>query len=198
MGFTANVVDGNIILASWGNEIRDRTVQVFATAAERDQQWAAPPTGAVCITVDNGFIWKRSAGRWAPVYGTVVLNQTFAVPDGGYTTTGLRDLVVCGPATPFTYNTNVSFVAAINFGFSGGACTAQTDFVTNGGTSLHPTSGPFQAGGGLWVPVPMAGNASIAAGTDARIKPRINVSNTGGGMVHTGGNVLVTYYAANA
>jgi len=64
MGYTPNVVDGNIILASWGNEVRDRTRQVFATAAERDAQWAAPPNGAECVTLDTGTTWYRLAGAW--------------------------------------------------------------------------------------------------------------------------------------
>lgn len=65
MGFTPNVVDGNIILASWGNEIRDRSCQVFATVAERDSQWAAPPNGAICVTLDTNTLWRRAAGVWA-------------------------------------------------------------------------------------------------------------------------------------
>lgn len=67
MGFTANVVDGNIILAAWGNEVRDRTLQVFATEAERDAQWAAPPNGAHCVTADTYVIWVREGSAWVPV-----------------------------------------------------------------------------------------------------------------------------------
>lgn len=65
MAFTPNVVDGNIILASWGNEVRDRSCQVFATAAERNSQWAAPPNGAICVTLDTNTLWRRVAGAWA-------------------------------------------------------------------------------------------------------------------------------------
>jgi hypothetical protein len=64
MGFTPNVVDDNIILAQWGNEVRDRTAQVFSTAAERDSQWAAPPNGAICVTLDTNTLWRRAAGAW--------------------------------------------------------------------------------------------------------------------------------------
>jgi hypothetical protein len=64
MGFTNNVVDGQIILAAWGNEIRDRTVQVFATVAERDSQWATAPNGAMCVTVDTNTLWQRAGGIW--------------------------------------------------------------------------------------------------------------------------------------
>lgn len=78
MAFTPNVVDGNIILASWGNEIRDRTRQVFATPAERDAQWAAPPNGATCVTLDKFDIWDRIAGVWKarPRFGLVSASYT--------------------------------------------------------------------------------------------------------------------------
>lgn len=78
MAFTPNVVDGNVILAQWGNEVRDRTSQVFATAAERDAQWAAPPNGATCITLDTATQWRRLAGAWTAVQpGTVVTSTTW-------------------------------------------------------------------------------------------------------------------------
>jgi hypothetical protein len=62
---TADVVAGADIVTTWGNEIRDRTAQVFATAAERDAQWPAPPDGAVSYTADTAALWLRRAGAWA-------------------------------------------------------------------------------------------------------------------------------------
>lgn len=67
MGFTPNVVDGDIILASWGNQIRDRTVQVFATVGERDTQWPSPPEGAMCYVTATGSWYVRGASQWLPV-----------------------------------------------------------------------------------------------------------------------------------
>lgn len=52
MGLIADVVTGNVIASAWGNAIRDRTAQHFASRAERDAQWAARPVGAVCVTDD--------------------------------------------------------------------------------------------------------------------------------------------------
>lgn len=86
MAFTPNVVDGNVILAQWGNEVRDRTSQVFATAAERDAQWAAPPNGATCITLDTATQWRRLAGAWTAVQpGTVVTSTTWGPLGNGKT-----------------------------------------------------------------------------------------------------------------
>jgi hypothetical protein len=65
---TADVVAGGDIVAPWGNEIRDRTVQVFATAAERDAQWPAPPNGAAAFTSDMSILWSRRAGVWQQVH----------------------------------------------------------------------------------------------------------------------------------
>lgn len=70
MALTPNVVDGAIIQASWGNQIRDRSNQIFATTAERDQQWAAPPDGAVC-QAPVGTWWNRVAGVWVSMQGTL-------------------------------------------------------------------------------------------------------------------------------
>ena len=61
---TADVAQGAVVQASWGNEIRDRTAQVFATVAERDSQWASAPTGALCITLDTNTLWQRVSGAW--------------------------------------------------------------------------------------------------------------------------------------
>ena len=85
MGFTANVVDGNPILAAWGNEIRDRTLQVFATVAERDQQWpaASAPAGAHCVTVDTMTRWQIKSGAWVNTTPVQSLGRmTFTGPSG--------------------------------------------------------------------------------------------------------------------
>jgi len=71
MGLTPNVVDGNPIQAAWGNEIRDRTSQVFANAAERDAQWTAPPDGAFAVTLDDGLTHQRVLGEWYPTAGLI-------------------------------------------------------------------------------------------------------------------------------
>jgi hypothetical protein len=64
MGLTPTVVSGELIQAAWGNEIRDRTVQVFATVAERDSLWPDAPAGAVCLTLDTGTLWHRASAVW--------------------------------------------------------------------------------------------------------------------------------------
>jgi hypothetical protein len=72
MSKTLDVVAGNIIDDAWGNEIRDRTLQVFATVAERDSQWPTAPNGATCVTLDTGRQWIRIAGGWQPAWPRLV------------------------------------------------------------------------------------------------------------------------------
>jgi len=63
MALTPDVVSGTIIQSSWGNQIRDRTVQQFASIAERNV-WTAPPKGAMCVTTDTNAVWQYSGTAW--------------------------------------------------------------------------------------------------------------------------------------
>jgi hypothetical protein len=87
MGLTPNVVDGNIILAAWGNETRDRARQVFANRAAMDTEWPDAPDGATAYTTDHALTWERNAGAWVLVSRwTHALKQTWA--DGSYGDSG--------------------------------------------------------------------------------------------------------------
>lgn len=66
MGFTPNVRPDDLITSIWGNEVRDRSVQVFDSVAQRDAQWANPPNGAKCFTSDYGVSWTHRGGHWMP------------------------------------------------------------------------------------------------------------------------------------
>ena len=61
---TVDVAAGQKIASVWGNETRDRALQVFASNAERDAQWAGAPNGAHCVTLDTYTVWLRQAGAW--------------------------------------------------------------------------------------------------------------------------------------
>ena len=71
MGLTPNVVANTPILSTWGNEVRDRSLQNFATAAERAAQWLAPPEGAISYLRDVDRIDVYTGTAWTP-YGNVV------------------------------------------------------------------------------------------------------------------------------
>lgn len=76
---TVDVASGQKIASTWGNEIRDRTVQLFVSVAERDASGWAPANGAMCVTQDTGILWQRVAGSWQsrrPMTVGGVANQT--------------------------------------------------------------------------------------------------------------------------
>jgi hypothetical protein len=66
MAKTPDVVANSQASAGWANQIRDRTIQVFADIAERDTQWPAvsAPVGANCRTLNDGRAWTVFGGAW--------------------------------------------------------------------------------------------------------------------------------------
>lgn len=58
------VVSGQTIASAWGNTTYDQTTQVFATAADRANQWPAPNDGAMSYLADTGTPWQYRAGAW--------------------------------------------------------------------------------------------------------------------------------------
>jgi hypothetical protein len=69
---TPDVVDATAITTAWGNEIRDRTTQIFATTAERDA-WLAP-NGALAVVTATNYVYQRVNQAW------VLLNSTYVTP----------------------------------------------------------------------------------------------------------------------
>lgn len=73
MGLTTSVVTGEIIESAWGNEIRDRTIQVFANVAERDL-WLAT-RGCWAFVTDTGNLYMHDGTAWGPVYVDRIIAQ---------------------------------------------------------------------------------------------------------------------------
>ena len=65
-GNPVDVVTGQKIVSTWGNQIRDQTVQPFASAAARDAAITAPKRGQFCVVVDTLQQYIPGSG-WAPV-----------------------------------------------------------------------------------------------------------------------------------
>jgi hypothetical protein len=81
MAKTVDVAPNEKIASTWGNEIRDRTCQVFSSVAERDAQWTAPPNGALCVTVDTNTLWRRIAGAWQNLQPFIYATETTVSTD---------------------------------------------------------------------------------------------------------------------
>lgn len=63
-----NVTTGETIASSWGNQIRDRTIQRYASAAERASAHPSPTQGDLSYLVDVGQVQVfRSGTGWTHV-----------------------------------------------------------------------------------------------------------------------------------
>lgn len=69
-GYQANVIAGAPIASTWGNTIRDRSVMVFATTAERDSSIPAPTEGMVCYVIATKILYVYAPPAWRPTTGT--------------------------------------------------------------------------------------------------------------------------------
>ena len=149
MAYTPDVIDGAIIQTSWGNEVRNRTMQVFATNAERDAQWLTPPNGAHCVTLDTYSIWLRQAGAWVlapPQAGSQVVAANRGAQDtwpGNNTPTSVMSINV--QAKP-----GRSYALTAMLSMSGTAAATLWVIIRAGAADIQ--SVPFSyAGGGLVV-----------------------------------------------
>ena len=56
------VAPGQTIASAWGNTTYDQTVQTYANAADRTNQWPAPNEGAVSWLMDSHSPWIYRGG----------------------------------------------------------------------------------------------------------------------------------------
>ena len=61
------VAAGQTISSAWGNTTYDQTMQTFATAGDRTNQWPAPNEGALSFLVDSHTPWLFRSGAWHPL-----------------------------------------------------------------------------------------------------------------------------------
>jgi hypothetical protein len=62
VALTPTPVPGNTITATWGTEIRNRTIQVFASVAEVNA-WAAP-NGSIAYDLGSNRLYIKLGGVW--------------------------------------------------------------------------------------------------------------------------------------
>jgi hypothetical protein len=66
-GLIPDVVDGALIETAWGNAVAGtggRVLQRFDNWAQLKAQWTAPVDGVQGVTLDDGRVYVRRAGRW--------------------------------------------------------------------------------------------------------------------------------------
>jgi hypothetical protein len=69
-----------IVSAGWGNPLWDHSVQCFASAADRANQFPNPQPGAVSFTEDTRTLWVYASGAWVPLqFGSLAASGTATV-----------------------------------------------------------------------------------------------------------------------
>ena len=58
------VAAGQTIASAWGNTTYDQTMQTFASAADRTNQWPSPNEGALSFLVDSHTAFLFRSGAW--------------------------------------------------------------------------------------------------------------------------------------
>ena len=58
------VAAGQTISSAWGNTTYDQTMEVFASASDRTNQWPSPNEGAQSWLMDSHTPWVYRAGAW--------------------------------------------------------------------------------------------------------------------------------------
>lgn len=186
---------GSPIASQWSQEVTRRILHRFATVAARDAAYpaATAAAGAICVTLDTGFVWTVRGGIWCPVAGTVVAGGSAGIPDIN-TLTGLFDVYQFGTVS-FPYPVRITAVSALYLGGSGGLASAYSDIKRNDTAAVVGGGQAVQAPAGLYATAPLSVVWTIPAGNTATGTVRISVTALASGTCHTFGTVSWTYVA---
>src|SRR5690606_27390333 len=79
-----DVVLGETITTQWGNAIRDRTIQRYVDAADRNAEHPNPTAGDLAYLADTGAVEVYHSGAWQPFLpvGVVVPFAGATAPTG--------------------------------------------------------------------------------------------------------------------
>jgi hypothetical protein len=114
-----------IVSAGWGNPLWDHSVQCFASAADRANQFPAPQPGAVSFTEDTRTLWVYVNGAWVPVPTTASAAGSLVI---SVSNSASGTATVTFPAGRFTSPPSVVVVSNRSdyFGFMGTPTAAST------------------------------------------------------------------------
>lgn len=136
MGLTANVVSNTPITAAWGNEIRDRTNQNFATVAERASQWTAPPEGAFSYIRDVDQVHVYTGTIWVCITPVAAATNTADTR----TNTAYGDGAGgAGPAVTLLTGTKALVMMSAVLDNGGGTSAVFMGYAVSGATTLAAT-----------------------------------------------------------
>lgn len=81
------VVSGTTITATWGNQVRDQQVSVFASIAALLSAVTSPVQGMLCYVADTDLFWRYNGAKWMRQAKT-----TQVTTQQSYTTTTMTDI----------------------------------------------------------------------------------------------------------
>lgn len=114
---TPDVTANNPITDEWGNEIRDRTVQRYASAAARSSEHSSPEAGDMSYLADSGRVEVFHSAAWRAIgavpTGAVIPYAGSSAPDGW--------LLCNGQSVSTTTYAELHAVIGYTFGGSGGS-----------------------------------------------------------------------------
>lgn len=182
MGLTSNVVPNGPILSAWGNETRDRALQVFVSAAERGTQWPTPPEGAHSylrdtdsIYVFNGTAWVWAAG--APLGARLSITGSVNIPDASaYQVAWNAAPWNNGMTTTLGGDAGITVVEAgiylmtcnVIYNYNGSNALNRMSLTVNGAQTGGDVAAMMAAAGTLGLGLSIANQMSLAAGDKVR------------------------------
>lgn len=184
----------------WANEVRDKVVNVFADAADRDAQITAPTEGMVCWLedVNEPYVYTGSAWDRFEEYKflgqslqTAVITSTNA---GGHVETfGATAMVTATLVAGSTYKAHYEGSAAgtagdkgvVRLRYKAGATVDSAGTVLDGGLKTVSINGT-----GAYVPVSVGG--TLVAPTSAQYTVGVSMDWLSGGA-----NDITLYYVLN-
>jgi hypothetical protein len=132
------VAPGEPVASQWGNLTFDQSAICFASAADRDAQWATPHPGAICYTEAEATHWARNATAWVALGAGASSRHACRGYPSAYSTgaAGTPSLVICAnlPINQgAAYNASTGLYTCPEAGLYLAICHGQWLFGTNGG-----------------------------------------------------------------
>lgn len=197
MTLIADVAAGQQIASAWGNNVRNCAIQVFASAAERDAQWPSVPNGSMCVTLDNGNMYRRLANAWMRPPGTLLTFGNVGTNDVNFPSTGLVDTlpVNVGYSSDFLHNGMcIVMVNAVTLhGFSNNWMNVSTDISSTYNGTIGLATPVIQSAAAAWVSSPLNWSYTVPNGSVLAFKTRANLQAVGSGGNNGYYNVRASY-----
>ena len=170
-----DVLVATTISTDWGNDIRDRTVQRYASVAQRTTEHSAPAEGDLSYIEDSNTVWVFNGSAWVELFSGSI--DTADITDSAIVSAKIADgSVAAGDISSTAISDHITFAQSV----SASQLALTGSFATCASTSLDLTAlgwgaarilawgsvsavGPSGQTAQLGVRVSIAGNAGTEA-----------------------------------